>query len=186
MSETEVLKRELDPNELIKLVTMGLGTERFAVPIEEVKEIIAKYEIVPLPKMPAFIEGIISLRGTIVPIVDMRKRFGMAAREAGADAKVVVVDLEGLSVGIQVDTVFQVLKISRGEIKEPPALVAGLKAEYLEGVAEVDGALTVALNLENIFSSTEKMSLIENIASAEKNHTGEGREVNTPQGEAHQ
>ena len=141
----------------LKYVTFGLGSERFAVPIWKVREVIAKYEVVPLPNLPEFIEGIISLRGDIVPIVDMRKRFEIQKGGDGEDQRIIVLDMDEVPVGIEVDTVHEVLKVMEDEIEPAPQLVAGLSTDYLEGVTEVGGTLTVMLDMDRIFSTTEKI-----------------------------
>ncbi|MCK5237445.1 MAG: chemotaxis protein CheW [Deltaproteobacteria bacterium] len=142
-----------------KFVTLGLGEERYGIDISKTREIIAKYEIVPLPKTPDFIEGIISLRGDIIPVVDLRKRFELENHERDTDTRVIVVELAEFTVGVQVDKVFEVLKLSEDNIEPPPPLVSGLKADYLEGVAEINDHLITILNLEKIFSTNEKLVL---------------------------
>ncbi len=113
----------------------------------------------PLPKTPDFIEGIISLRGDIIPVVDLRKRFELEERERDPDTRVIVVELEEFTVGVQVDKVYEVLKLDENDIEPPPPLVSGLKADYLEGVAEVNEHLITILDLDKIFSTTEKLIL---------------------------
>ncbi|MEK7851909.1 MAG: chemotaxis protein CheW [Deltaproteobacteria bacterium] len=142
-----------------KFVTLGLGNERYGIEVTKTREIIARYEIVPLPKTPEFIEGIISLRGDIIPVVDLRKRFELPSRERDADTRIIVIEMRDFSVGIQVDRVYEVLKLAEEAIEPPPPMVSGLKADYLEGVAEVQGKLTTILNLDEIFSSTERIIL---------------------------
>lgn len=144
-----------------KFVTLGLGEEKYGIEVGKTREIIARYEIVPLPKTPDFIEGIISLRGDIIPVVDLRKRFELESKARGEETRVIVVELREFTVGIQVDSVFEVLKLSEGDIEPPPPLVSGLKADYLEGVAEINEHLITILNLEKIFSTNEKVMLSE-------------------------
>lgn len=148
----------------LKFITFGLGREKFGVPIDEVKEIIASYEIVPLPKAPGFIEGIISLRGEIIPVVDMRKRFDMPGSKKDEETRLIILNMKSFIVGIQVDTVQEVLKLHEDKIDPPPMLVAGLKTDYLKGVSEVNGRLLIILNMEEIFSTTEKIVMKEGLA----------------------
>lgn len=142
-----------------KFVTLGLGKERYGIEVGKTREIIARYEIVPLPKTPQFIEGMISLRGDIIPVVDLRKRFELPSRARDSDTRIIVVELNDFTVGIQVDRVYEVLKLSSADIEPPPPLVSGLKAEYLEGVAEVKNTLVTILDLNKIFSTTEQLML---------------------------
>lgn len=158
-----------------KFVTLGLGNERYGIEVTKTREIIARYEIVPLPKTPEFIEGIISLRGDIIPVVDLRKRFELPSRERDADTRIIVIEMRDFSVGIQVDRVYEVLKLAEEAIEPPPPMVSGLKADYLEGVAEVQGKLTTILNLDEIFSTTERIILSD--VEAEAGVGGRGTEV---------
>ncbi len=170
--EQEDSKRDVTLRKMCKFITFGLDRERFGIPIEQVREIIAAYEIVPLPKAPEFIEGIISLRGDIIPIVEMRRRFDMERSPGDEETRIIVLEMKDFSVGVQVDKVYEVLKLAESDIDAPPKLVAGLKADYLAGVAEVNKKLTIILNLEEIFSSTEKIMMKETL-----DREGEGAET---------
>ncbi len=145
----------------LKFVMFGLGRERYAVPVLKVKEIIQSAKVFPLPKMPAFIEGILSLRGDIIPIVGLRKRFDLPAVEKTEESRIIVLEMEKFFVGISVDQVFEVIKMEEESIEPPPPLVGGLRADFLDGVCEIEGHLITILNLEQIFSSTERVMLAE-------------------------
>ncbi|MCW5828860.1 MAG: chemotaxis protein CheW [Deltaproteobacteria bacterium] len=149
---------------IVKFVTFALGKEKFAVPVLRVKEIIAKYEVAPLPKTPQFVEGIISLRGDIIPVVDLRKRFDLPVQGRTDDTRLIVLEMDDFFVGIEVDMVFEVIKINADHIEPPPALVAGLEADFLEGVCEIASRLITILNLDRIFSPQEKDVLSESSA----------------------
>ena len=148
---------------IVKFITFALGREKFGISLDEVKEIIADYNIVPLPRTPDFIEGIISLRGDIIPVVDMRARFEMESRESDDETRVIVLEMKDFIVGIQVDNVYEVLKLTEDAIEPPPKLVGGLKGDYIDGVAEAKGKLTIILNLDEIFSATEKIAMKEGL-----------------------
>ncbi|MDT8317920.1 MAG: chemotaxis protein CheW [bacterium] len=150
---------------VLKFITFGLGREKFGIAIDKVKEIIADYEIVPLPRTPDFIEGIISLRGDIIPVVEMRARFDMPPREDDEETRVIVLEMRDFAVGIQVDNVYEVLKLAEDAIEPPPRFMAGLKGDYIDGVAEAKGRLTIILNLDEIFSTTEKIAMREGVDS---------------------
>ncbi len=151
---------------LKKFVTFGLGPSRYAIEVTKIREILARFEVAPLPKTPAFIEGIISVRGEIIPLVDLRVRFDLPPRPRDEETRIVVVELPDCHVGIKVDRVYEVLKLDEAAIEPPPALVAGLRAEYLEGVSEVRGQLVTILRLEAILSTTERIDLADGLASA--------------------
>jgi purine-binding chemotaxis protein CheW len=142
-----------------KFVTLGIDNEKYGIEVGKTREIIARYDIVPLPRTPDFIEGIISLRGDIIPVVDLRKRFELKPKERDQNTRVIVVELRDFTVGVQVDSVFEVMKLTAEDIEPPPPLVSGLKADYLEGVAEVDSHLLTILNVDKIFSTDEKLMM---------------------------
>lgn len=159
MSPIEGREEIRENKNFLKFVMFGLGSERYSVPVLKVKEIIATARIFPLPKMPDFVEGIISLRGEIIPIVDLRKRFELPEAEDTEEARIVVLEMDSFFVGISVDLVYEVIKIDEDLIEPPPPLVGGLRADYLEGVCEIGEHLITILNLEQIFSMTEKAIL---------------------------
>lgn len=152
----------------LKFVMFGLGRERYAVPVLKVKEIIAAGRVFPLPKMPDFIEGILSLRGEIIPIVDLRKRFDLPEAEDTEESRIVVLEMEDFYVGILVDLVYEVIKLEEDEIEPPPPLVGGLRADYLEGICELDDHLITILDLEEIFSSGEREALAQAAGNADE------------------
>jgi purine-binding chemotaxis protein CheW len=149
-----------------KFVTFGLGPSKYGIEVVKVREILARFDVSPLPKTPAYIEGIISLRGEIIPVVDLRARFELPAKPRDEETRVIVVELPDCQVGIKVDRVFEVLKLDEAAIEPPPPLVAGLKAEYLDGVSEVQGRLVTILRLDAILSTTERIQLAEELAAA--------------------
>jgi len=169
--------------EIVKFVTFALGKEKYAVPVLRVKEIIARYDIAPLPKTPNFIEGIISLRGDIIPVVDLRKRFDLPVHDRTDENRLIVLEMDDFYVGIEVDAVFEVIKINAGQIEPPPALVAGLQADYLEGVCEIDSRLITILNLDTIFSPHEK-NVLQDSSADDKSAAPAVPAAKVPQAEA--
>ena len=118
--------------------------------------------ITKIPNAPNFIEGVINLRGKIIPIVDLRKRLGFKNQEYDKSTRIIVVELDGLVLGFIVDSVSEVLRIPENTIEPPPSMVAGIESEYIEGVGKLDDRLLILLELKKIFSSPEKKD-IENI-----------------------
>lgn len=159
----QILEREERETQKVfqKFVMFGLGRERHAVPVLKVKEIISSGRVFPIPRMPPFIEGILSLRGEIIPIVDLRKRFELPEVPKTEESRIVVLEMGSFYVGISVDQVFEVIKIEEGKIEPPPPLVGGLRADFLEGVCELESHLVTILNLEQIFSLSERSLLAE-------------------------
>jgi len=147
---------------ILQLVTFKLGTEEFGVDILKVQEINKMMNITKIPNAPAFIEGVINLRGKIIPIVDLRKRLGFKEQPYDKSTRIIVVELEGLVLGFIVDSVSEVLRIPENTIEPPPSMVAGIESEYIEGVGKLDDRLLILLELKKVFSSPERKD-IENI-----------------------
>jgi purine-binding chemotaxis protein CheW len=142
-----------------QLVTFNLGKEEFAVPILQIQEINRLAEITRVPKSPDFVEGVINLRGKVIPIIDLRKRFGLVETELGKSTRIVVVNIDGRTVGLIVDAVSEVLRLSRSAIEPPPAIVAGIDAEYIKGLGKMEGRLLILLDLSKILTGEEKRAL---------------------------
>ncbi len=147
---------------ILQLVTFKLGTEEFGVDILKVQEINKMMNITKIPNAPGFIEGVINLRGKIIPIVDLRKRLGFRDQPYDKSTRIIVVELDGLVLGFIVDSVSEVLRIPENTIEPPPSMVAGIESEYIEGVGKLDERLLILLELKKIFSSPERKD-IENI-----------------------
>lgn len=144
---------------LIQLVSFTLDKEEFGIDILKVQEINRTPNITRVPNCPDFIEGVINLRGRIVPIIDLRKRFGMRATEQNKDTRIIVVEVLSKVVGFIVDSVSEVLRIPHSVIDAPPALVSGIRAEFIEGIGKLENRLLILLNLEKILSSTELQTI---------------------------
>lgn len=147
---------------ILQLVTFKLGAEEFGVDILKVQEINKMMSITKIPNAPTFIEGVINLRGKIIPIVDLRKRLGFRDQPYDKSTRIIVVELDGLVLGFIVDSVSEVLRIPENTIEPPPSMVAGIESEYIEGVGKLDERLLILLELKKVFSSPEKKD-IENI-----------------------
>jgi len=152
----------MNDDAILQLVTFKLGTEEFGVDILKVQEINKMMNITKIPNAPTFIEGVINLRGKIIPIVDLRKRLGFRDHPYNKSTRIIVVELDGLVLGFIVDSVSEVLRISGNTIEPPPSMVAGIESEYIEGVGKLDDRLLILLELKKVFSSPERKD-IENI-----------------------
>lgn len=145
--------------ELIQLVTFSIGGEEFGVDILSVQEIIRIMDITKVPKAPDFVEGVINLRGKVIPIVDLRKRFGFEPREADKHTRIIVIQINYMVVGFMVDAVSEVLRIPAGTIEAPPGVVSGLESDYIDGVGMLGDRLLIMLDLNRLLSSQEKEAL---------------------------
>jgi purine-binding chemotaxis protein CheW len=142
--------------ELIQLVTFSIGEEEFGVDILKVQEIIRTMEITRVPKAPDFVEGVINLRGNVIPIIDLRKRFGLETRAHDKHTRIIVIEINNMIVGFVVDSVSEVLRIPANTVEPPPPVVAGLESEYISGVGKLEDRLLILLDLDRLLSGEEK------------------------------
>ncbi len=158
MSETTFQKgHELE--DIIQLVSFKIGNEEFGVDILKVQEINRMMEITTVPNAPTFVEGVVNLRGRIIPVIDLRTRLGMIKVEHSIKTRIIVVELVDKTVGFIVDEVNEVLRIPRSITEPPPEMVAGIEANYLTAVAKLEDRLLILLDLEKILDSEEAEQL---------------------------
>lgn len=144
-------------HELIQLVSFSLGPEEYAVEVLKVREIIRMTTITHIPNTPASVEGIINLRGKVIPIVSLRNRFGMTSSDYDHHTRIMVMDIAGKLMGFIVDGVSEVIRISNGEIQPPPSMVAGgVDQDFICGVIQHANQLLLMLQLDRMFSSEEQ------------------------------
>ena len=141
--------------ELLQLVSFEVGDEEYAVSILSVQEINRMMQITRVPQSPDCVEGVINLRGKIIPVIDLRKRFNLAELENSDDVRIIVVEVANRVIGFTVDSVNEVLRINSNIVEPPPAMVCGLDTEYVQGVGKLDDRLLILLNLEKLFTADE-------------------------------
>lgn len=141
--------------ELLQLVSFEVGEEEYAVPILSVQEINRMMQITRVPQSPAFVEGVINLRGKIIPVIDLRKRFGLTELENSDDVRIIVVEIASRVIGFTVDRVNEVLRINANIVEPPPAMVTGMDTDYVQGVGKLDDRLLILLHLEKLFTADE-------------------------------
>jgi purine-binding chemotaxis protein CheW len=150
----------------MQLVGFKIGKETFGVDILMVQEIIRSAVITAVPNSPEFIEGVINLRGSIIPVIDLRKRLNLRQkkekREESAAIWILIINVEDRVTGFIVDSVTKVLKIQTSSIELPPDIVvAGLKSQYIQGVCEIDTGLLILLDFSRILQVKEIKKLKE-------------------------
>ena len=149
-------KDTLQPSAALKeesqLVTFLLKEEEFAFDIMSVQEIIRLPKMAKVPRTPPYVDGIANLRGVVLPVIDMRTRFGMERAEETDRTRVFVVDIDGVKTGLRVDRVKQVTSVSRSEVEPPPAAIRGTSSDYLEGVVKLEKGqrIVMALNAAHV------------------------------------
>lgn len=145
---------------LIHLVTFKLLGEEFGMPILDVREIIRMVAITPVPHAPKFVEGVINLRGQILPVIDLRRRFNLDSTKTEEDTRIIVVEISNSLLGLIVDGVKEVLRIPGDSVSPPPQIVAnGIGAEYIKGIANYDNKMIILIDLKRVFSQDEMNSL---------------------------
>ena len=151
--------RDRRDDDLLQLVTFSIGSEEFGVDILKVIEIIRTMEITKVPKAPAFVEGVINLRGLVIPIIDLRRRFGLAEKAGDSDTRIIVIEINGMSVGFVVDSVSEVLRIPANTVEPAPPVVAGVDSDYISGVGKLEDRLLILLDLDTLLSADDLESL---------------------------
>jgi purine-binding chemotaxis protein CheW len=151
------VKTDESNRDLIQLVSFNLDQEEYGVDVLKVREIIRMPIVTRVPNTPHYVEGVINLRGKVIPIISMRKRFGLVEVDSDKQTRIMVMDVEGELMGFIVDAVSEVIRISGSEIQPSPAVVAsGLDQECIAGVINQAERLLVLLDLEKMFSSEER------------------------------
>ena len=146
MNETS--KQALD--ELIQLVSFRLGQEEFGIDILKVQEINRMVEITKVPQAPHYCEGVINLRGKVIPVVDLRKKFDMETAERDKNTRIIVCDVNSKVVGMIVDAVEEVLRIQDSKIEPPPEIITSSTVDYIKGVAKMEKRLLIFLDITKI------------------------------------
>ena len=143
----------------LQLVIFQLANELYGVNIHSVESIIKLQTITPVPHAPEFVEGVTNLRGAVLPIIDLRKRFGLELREETTDTRIVVLDVDGKQVGMVVDGVKEVMTISDESVEPPSPIVSGIDSSFITGIAKVTDDLIILLDLAKVLSAEEQADL---------------------------
>jgi len=143
----------------IQIACFKLGEDLYAIDIMRIKEIIRPQKLTSLPKAPQFVEGVLNLRGTVIPVIDLRKRFDFPASTLDRNTRLLIVTVGRQLLGLAVDEVTEVLTLNARDVKPPPQVVNGVSAEYLVGVCLAKDSLIMLLNIDTILSSRESIEL---------------------------
>ena len=149
----------------MQLVSFHLGEEVYGIEIVKVREIILMGEITRVPQTPPFVKGLINLRSTVIPVIDLRIRFDLTASDFTSESRIMVIDVSGKTIGIIVDAVSEVLRVSNDQIAPPPPTVAGLEQEYLTGLVKLEDQLLMLLDVDKMLGK-EETEAIESITTS--------------------
>jgi purine-binding chemotaxis protein CheW len=149
--------------EEIKVIVFTLGEESYGVEVDKVRTIERIVSLTRVPKTPPFVKGVINLRGVVVPVIDLRGRFGLPETGFTDNTRFIIVNINEIEVGLIVDSASDVIDIDSDLIEDPPEIVGGIRAKYLRGVAKMsDNRLLIMLDLAEVLNKQEIVQL-ENI-----------------------
>ena len=143
----------------VQLVVFKLGNEEYGVDITQVREIIKMKEITRIPNAPEFVEGVINLRGQITSVTDLRKRLGIGAHENNEQTRIIIVELDKSTIGMIVDSVSEVLRLSREDVDSTPSMAANVDTKYIRGVGKLKDRLLILLDLNKVLVQSEVKEL---------------------------
>lgn len=142
-----------------QVVVFELSSEYYGVDIAAVESIIKMQPITRLPQAPAFVEGVTNLRGKVLPVIDLRRRFALPTREADKDSRIIVTSVSSTEVGMIVDAVSEVLTIPDAAVETAPGITSTVDSVFITGIAKIDQRLVILLDLEKVLSVQEQASL---------------------------
>lgn len=143
----------------IQLVVFKLGREEYGISILQVQEIKRMTDITRVPRTPDYIEGVINLRGSVLPVIDLKKRLDLPHQDDTEDTRIIIVKIEDIAVGMIVDAVSEVMAINGENIEAPDTVVGGVSTNYLSGVGKQDNRLLILLNLEAIIGIGQEVKV---------------------------
>lgn len=155
-----VKKSTIVTEELLQLVSFKVGEAEFGVDILRVQEINKMMELTIVPNTPSFVEGVVNLRGRIIPVINLRSRLGLDVMEYDSETRIIVVDLYDKTIGFIVDEVKEVLRIPKSITEQPPDIVSGVNSEYITAIGKLEDRLLILLDLSKILSNSEHEQIV--------------------------
>lgn len=143
----------------LQIVCFKIGNEEYGIDILQVQEILKLPKVTKLPKSKTYIMGVIDLRGKVLPIVDLSKRFNIDSNKLTENSRAIVVNISGKKVGLGIDSVSHVIKVNSGDIEPPPPVVRGISGKYIVGIAKIEEGFVVILDISQLFSAEELGSI---------------------------
>lgn len=150
--------------ELLHFISFELGGEVFGLPLTKAQEIIRMVPVLKIPQSPDFVEGIINLRGKVVPVIDLKKRFSLEQTAWGSNARIIIAAIGRVLVGLMVDQVYEVVQIEENAFEEAPAIVSAVHHRFIRGIVKRESSMTIILDADNLVS-TEEVEMLKIINS---------------------
>lgn len=149
----------------MQLVTFQLSDELYGIDIMDVKEIVPSTDIRSIPNAPSYVQGLFNLRGEIIPIINLHRRFHLKKANLAEDEVLlsgfIIIDIDGMKLGVIIDKVERVVSVEYAEVQPPPQMLSGIGAEYIQGVVNQDGGYLIILDIRKLFSAKELQKIVE-------------------------
>ncbi len=153
------MNKEVLSTSSIQIVCFKIGKEEYGIDILQVQEILKLPKVTKLPKSLDYIMGVMDLRGKVIPIIDLSRKFRIASDNISGSNRAIVVDIGGKQVGLGIDSVSHVLKVDSKDIEPPPPVVKGISGKYIVGIAKMESGFIVVLDISKLFSKEEVTGL---------------------------
>jgi purine-binding chemotaxis protein CheW len=148
-------------SEILQLVTFRLGNEEYAVDILKVQEINRMKEITRVPNTPAYVEGVINLRGKVIPVINLRSKFSLTEKDNDTQSRIMIMDIQGITMGLVVDAVSEVLRIPANIVEPTPPMASNISTEFIKGIAKLEDRLIILLDMDMLVGKAEETTLLE-------------------------
>jgi purine-binding chemotaxis protein CheW len=148
IKKEELMESTIASEQILQLVTFTLEKEEYAVDILSVQEINRITEITRVPNAPDYVEGVINLRGKVIPVVNLRKKFGLDNRETDDSSRVIIMDIQGVTYGLVVDSVSEVLRIPANIVEPPPPMASSMSSMFIKGIAKLENRLIILIDID--------------------------------------
>ncbi|MBF0343030.1 MAG: chemotaxis protein CheW [Nitrospirae bacterium] len=146
-------------DDVLQLVTFTLGSEEYAVDILKVQEINRMTVITMVPNSPPYVEGVINLRGKVIPVVNLRKKFGIMEKENDEDSRIMIVDIKGITMGMVVDSVSEVLRVPSNIVEPTPPMATDISTEFISGIAKLADRLIILLDIDKLIEGAGDLTV---------------------------
>lgn len=145
--------------EVLQLVSFTLGNEEYAVNILNVQEINRITEITRVPNSPDYVEGVINLRGKVIPVINLRKKFHFEDKPTDDTSRIIIMEIQGITNGLIVDSVSEVLRIPENSVEPAPPMSAELQSQFIKGIAKLENRLIILIDLDNLLGDAAEMDI---------------------------